>query len=686
LKDYPTGLTKGIVSVLQTGQTAYNWAVPNFQKPDKRNLVIYELLLRDFVAAHDWKTMKDTINYFKNLGINAIELMPFNEFEGNLSWGYNPDFYFAPDKYYGPKNTLKAFIDECHKQGIAVLMDIALNHSCGQSPMVQMYWDGVNNRPASDNPWFNTVTKHAFNVCYDMNHESAATKRFVSNVMDHWMNEYKVDGFRFDLSKGFTQKQTCDNNGGSCDVGGWSAYDQSRINIWKAYYDTMQLKSPGSYCILEHFADNSEETVLSNNNMLLWGNGNYNYNQASMGFTYQSDFSGTFANVRNWSNPFLISYMESHDEERLMYKNINFGNGGGSYNIKDTTIALQRQELVAAFFFTVPGPKMIWQFGELGYDYSINYCANGTVNNACRTNDKPIRWDYFQETRRKKLYDVYSKLIKLRTNPLFKDIFTTNVTEQNLGGYIKSIILKSQPNKIVVVGNFDVWTQTATITFPTAGIWYDYLNNTTFNATGGAQSFDLAAGEYHIYTSVNAGLPVTLVSFTGKKEGSVNVLNWKTENEVNLKSFELEKSVDGSNFIFLASVNATGNGQYAFSDASTSVSNIVYYRLKSLDIDGQFKYSNIVKIKTNDQGWEIVATPNPFVSSLDIRMQSSKSDKGILVITDFSGRQLFKKTVLVNEGNNLIKVPEAARLSKGTYIISVTIGNEIKRLKVMKGE
>ena len=687
LKPYPAAFTKGIVSVLQTGQTPYNWLVPNFQKPDKRNLVIYELLLRDFVATHDWKTMKDTINYFKNLGINAIELMPFNEFEGNLSWGYNPDYYFAPDKYYGPKNTLKAFIDECHKSGIAVLMDIALNHSCGQSPMVQMYWDAGNNRPSGDNPWFNPVAKHAFNVCYDMNHESAATKKFVSNVMDHWLNEYKIDGFRFDLSKGFTQKQTCDDNGGNCNVGDWSKKDTSRINIWKGYYDSMQVKSPGSICILEHFADNDEETILSNNNMLLWGNGNYSYNQASMGYPNESDFSWTFANVRNWTNPFLVSYMESHDEERLMYKNINFGNNSVPvYNIRDTTIALQRQELVAAFFFTVPGPKMIWQFGELGYDYSINYCSDGSINNSCRTSDKPIRWDYLQQERRKKLYDVYSKLIKLRTNPLFKDMFVTNVTEQNLGGYIKSIILKSQPNKIVVVGNFDVYAQTATITFPTAGIWYDYLNNTTFNATGSPQSFLMKPGEYHVYTSVNAALPVTLISFTAKNDGSNNVLNWKTTNEVNLQSFEIEKSIDGSNFNFLASVNATGDGQYIFNDPTSSNLNTVYYRLKSLDKDGKFKYSNVVKIKMNDKGWDIVATPNPFVSSLDIKMESSRSDKALLTITDLSGRQLFKKTVLLVEGNNVIRISEAAKLAKGTYIVSITIGNETKRLKVMKGE
>jgi hypothetical protein len=280
LKPYPTGLTSGIVSILQTNAPAYTWVNNNFVRPDKRNLFIYELLVRDFVATHDWKTIKDTLTYLKRLGVNAIEIMPFNEFEGNNSWGYNPDFYFAPDKYYGPKNTLKEFVDACHSNGIAVVMDIALNHSFGLSPLVQLYWDAANNRPAANNPWFNPVPKHAFNVGYDMNHESAATQYYFSRIVEHWLQEYRLDGFRFDLSKGFTQTQTCDASGNNCNVGGWSNYDASRVAIWKKYYDTVQLKSPGAYAILEHFAADNEEIELSNYGMLLWGNMNYNFNEA----------------------------------------------------------------------------------------------------------------------------------------------------------------------------------------------------------------------------------------------------------------------------------------------------------------------------------------------------------------------------------------------------------------------
>ncbi|WP_332910852.1 alpha-amylase family glycosyl hydrolase [Algoriphagus boritolerans] len=76
------------------------------------------------------------------MGINAIELMPIGEFEGNLSWGYNPSFFFAPDKYYGTKNDLKRLIDEAHGKGIMILLDMVLNHAFGQNPMVRLYNDG----------------------------------------------------------------------------------------------------------------------------------------------------------------------------------------------------------------------------------------------------------------------------------------------------------------------------------------------------------------------------------------------------------------------------------------------------------------------------------------------------------------------------------------------------------------
>ena len=517
LKPYPTGLTTGNVSILQTNAPGYNWTIPNFSRPDKRNLVIYEMLVRDFVAAHDWKTIRDTLNYLQTLGVNAIQVMPVNEFDGNESWGYNPAYFMAPDKYYGPKNTLKEFIDSCHRRGIAVILDIALNHATGACPLAALYWNSSTNQPAANNPWLNVTATHPFSVFNDFNHESLRTRYFTSRVIEHWLQEYKVDGFRWDLSKGFTQ-----TNSGS-NVGQWSQYDASRVAIWKRYYDTMQLKSPGSYCILEHFADNSEEIELSNYGMMLWGNNTTQWQEAAMGFVPNSNFEGNLFTVRGWTQPHLIGYMESHDEERLMYKNLQFGNSSGSYNTKDLNTALKRMELDAAFFFNMPGPKMLWQFGELGYDFSINHCPDGTINTNCRTANKPIRWDYFTSPaniQRKRLYDIYSALNKLRYHPWYRANFTSNRIGRNLSGAFKWLQTTTDTSNICVIGNFDVVATTGSVTFQNSGTWYDYLNGGTINATGSPQSFTLQPGEYRVFVNRNVTNAVVTSSGGSPVSGS----------------------------------------------------------------------------------------------------------------------------------------------------------------------
>lgn len=504
LKAYPNGFTTGIVSVLQTAAPGYTFTATGYNRPDKRNLVVYELLLRDFVEAHDFKTLKDTLAYLKNLGVNAIEIMPFNEFEGNNSWGYNPSHYFAPDKYYGPKNRIKEFIDEAHKNGIAVVMDMVLNHACGQSAYAKLYWDAGNSRPAANSAWMNPIATHPFNVCYDFNHLAPATKYLVDRVVEHWLTEYKIDGFRWDLSKGFVQ-----NTGGN-----WDNYNAERITTWKRIYDKMQATASGSYCILEHLGGNDEEKELAAYGMMLWGKMTDPYNQSTMGYTSGSNFQGVFHSYRGYSAPHLVGYMESHDEERTMYKNITFGNSSGTYNVTNLFTALRRNEMGAAFFLTIPGPKMWWEFAELGYEMSINRCVNGTINNACRLDPKPIKWEYLGDVYRKRLYDIYASLNNLRK--LKPNAFINGATGWNLDNAFKWLQVTDPSLNITIIGNFDVVPVTGSVTFQAAGTWYDYLHGGTITATGGAQSFTLQPGEYHVYINQNInGVVLTPVSNTG---------------------------------------------------------------------------------------------------------------------------------------------------------------------------
>lgn len=497
---YPSGKTTGIVSVLQCGQSPYAWQVPHFELPEPDNMVVYELLVRDFIHARNWKTLKDTLSYLKNLGITAIELMPFNEFEGNDSWGYNPSFYFAPDKYYGTADDLKAFIDQCHQLGIAVIQDIALNHCFSQSPFCQLYWDAANFWPTADNPWLNTDCdpatpgyqgKHPFGVGYDFNHESPFTQKLVDDVLRYWVTEFKIDGFRFDLSKGFTQTYSGSN------VGYWGQYDQSRINLLKRLADQIRSVHPSVILILEHFADNSEEKVLSDYGFYLWGNLNYAYAQSAMGFGSGADIGWINYNSRGWNDPHVVGYMESHDEERLMYKTITFGNSQPSYSVKPLDSALNRMKLAALLFVLVPGPKMIWQFGELGYDYSINYGGSNVTA-------KPIRWDYWQYNPRRWLYYFYQALLN------FKQAHAVARTQQFTlvgSGLKKNLRLYSDTLNVVILGNFDIYDGQQYPYFPHTGWWYDYLTGDSLYVSDVNAQLFLKAGAYRFYTDRRLNKP-----------------------------------------------------------------------------------------------------------------------------------------------------------------------------------
>jgi len=498
LKAYPTGKTTNVVGVLQCAQSAYTWNVTNFTSPAKEKLVIYELLMRDFTTTHSFQSLIDTLGYLKKLGINAIELMPPTEFEGNLSWGYNPDFLFAVDKYYGPKNDFKKFVDVCHQNGIAVIMDMVLNHQFGLSPLVRLYWDATNSRPASNSPWFNTVATHDFSVGYDFNHEATATISYVDRVTKYWINEYKIDGYRFDLSKGFTQTNTAGN------TAQWGVYDQSRVNIWKRISTGIWSANANAYVILEHFSNNDEEVALANLGMMLWGKMCYNYEEASMGFVSTSDFSNVSWKSRGFSNPNVVGYFESHDEERIMYKTLAYGNASGAYSIKTLSTACDRLKLVGAFFFTVPGPKMFQFAGELGYDtsYARPCYAAGTASSC--TDAKAFPWAYYTNAYRYGIYKAWAAQIKLKTT---YPAFSATDYQTYFSGSVKRMSLNGSDMSVTVLGNFDVTSQTFIPYFQFTGKWYDYMSGDSITVNSTTDQLTLAPGDYKIYTSVKLPKP-----------------------------------------------------------------------------------------------------------------------------------------------------------------------------------
>ena len=234
----------GYVTVIQTNKPAFQWSSQtlNFQKPNRNNLVIYELWVYDFSPIRNIRAVTARLDYLQNLGVNAIQVMPVAEFEGNMSWGYNPTHYFAMDKAYGTSNDLKRFVDECHKRGIAVILDMVFNHVTGAAPQAKLYWG--TSSIATNNPWFNQSAPHGASVNQDYNHNFGPTRDMFKRVLKYWIDEYKVDGYRMDISHGFC--------GSDC---------SNRTDIMFDYYNNgVKAGNEQAYFILEHWEFGNGET------------------------------------------------------------------------------------------------------------------------------------------------------------------------------------------------------------------------------------------------------------------------------------------------------------------------------------------------------------------------------------------------------------------------------------------
>ena len=487
LKPYPTGKTESVVSVFQTAKPAYNWQVSSFTPPAYGNLSIYELLFRDFTPEGTVNAATAKLDYLKHLGVNAIELMPINEFDGNDSWGYNPNFWMATDKAYGTPSDYKRFIDECHLRGIAVILDVVFNHSWGLSPMALMWWDATNNRPSSANPYLFPIAMHPYNVGSDFNHSSTYTRSYFKTVIAYWLKEFKVDGYRFDLSKGFTPSTFY-----TTDVAVWGNFNQGRIDILCDYNRAVKAASSKAYLILEHFGAVTEEKVLTDSGMMVWGNMNYAFCQSAMATQTGSDFTNLTAASRGWTLPRVVGYMESHDEERTAYKALAFGLNGIA---SDSLLRMKQLAANAAMFLLTPGPKMIWQFGELGYDVNIDF--NG------RTGKKPVHWDYFDSAPRRELYETYTKLLSLRNqHPL--------MFSQPTGWDFKAAFVNWSAGRreyltdgtlsTIIVANYTGTAITCYPLFTKTGNWYDLITGEALNVTDVAMTLSLAPGEFRVFT------------------------------------------------------------------------------------------------------------------------------------------------------------------------------------------
>ncbi len=468
LISYPTkGADGGYVTVIRPGKAEYAWsdATLNFKRPNKENLIIYEAWVYDYTAARTFKGLMNRLDYIQNLGVNAIELMPVSEFEGNISWGYNPTLYFAVDKTYGKPEDLKALIDECHKRGIAVILDMVFNHTKGTNPMAKLYPYG---NDLQYNPWFSTNPPEGDNgYGEEWNHDFGPAHEMFTRAFAYWLKEYKIDGYRLDLSHGL-----CGNT------------NNAVSNLKDYYQNGVQATSPGAYMILEHWGNGQDQLISAG--MQCWtGNVITNaYCQTAMGWLKDGDgFDG--ANRAGY-----VSYAESHDEERMQYKAKTYGNGDLQTN---EAARLGRVAENVAFNVLLKGAHMLWQFEEIGYDISID--QNGRTG----TKPNPTAKGYFKQAERIDAFTKCAQVITLRTQ-LMPEAFTGTPTVSIGSG--KALRTIQWGSNVFAVANFDVSSNQA-VSMP-SGTWYDYLEGGNLSTVS---TYVLKPGELKVFTGQQTKAP-----------------------------------------------------------------------------------------------------------------------------------------------------------------------------------
>ena len=518
LPNYPVGQDRD-VTVVQTGTNtfrSYNWseATTNFVKPSKEKLIIHEALVRDFDVNKTYQDLIDRIEYLKGLNINAIQLMPVMEFEGNESWGYNTSYHLALDKRYGPPAKLKELIDLCHQNGIAVILDVVPNHVFGRSPIERMWMtdtdnDGWSNGVTAENPYTNQIAKHSYSVGTDLNHQSPLTQYYMNRIQKQWINEFKIDGFRWDLTKGITQN--CTPSDQNCT----NRYQQDRVDVLKKYVDYSWELDPNHYAIFEHLGASNEEQQWANykiaegKGVMMWSEQFAPYTQLIEGNGGNKNISGMLNTSKGFIGRRVIGYPESHDKDRLMFQALQYG---ASAKIKSLNGALKRMASIAAISTPIPGPKMLWQFAELGWDSSIYTCPDGTVNDEsntkagdCKLATKHVKqWteNWMVVPERKALYDTYARINALKINePVFNGSVTVNSGTFTPSIYIfdNSITDANTIKNVVILSNFSTTSQNITGNFPYVGTWYNLMDNSSFEVVTTTDKITIESGGFRMF-------------------------------------------------------------------------------------------------------------------------------------------------------------------------------------------
>lgn len=491
-----TGVESGTFEHAKTrfsvGAAPFTWTDQLFQRPSIEEIVVYELHVGDFAGRTDGGigTFADIMaklaeGYFDSLGVNAVELMPLDEFEGANSWGYNPSFYGVPETTYGTPEELKALVNEFHAHGIAVLLDVVFNHMWGSAPLFQLYqplgdWD-YRHHDYANCPYFHDAPSqwgYKLQHWHEVLGRRYRTWKYVTDALRTWVTDYHIDGFRYDAAWGV----------------GWDGYNANGMSFYTWYLHELD---PGLIQIVEE--DNASR-VNSTETDAGW---NFSYFHAMKANLQQINDSGhiwgnmaglanelSFASqgFQEWYGP--LNYIESHDETRVIYEAM-------TYQGMDYPTALKKSRLGAAVLLTGTGTPMLYAGQEFAQNATSRTPSGGII-------PQPLQWQNLSTPAGFGLFQHYRRLIWLRaTHPVIRSASFRVASQSNA---TKHIVFwrgdASTEQQIVVAANFDTADHVVGIQFPSSGLWYEFTEDDSLEVTGGySPAYALPASTARVFVN-----------------------------------------------------------------------------------------------------------------------------------------------------------------------------------------
>ena len=448
----------------------YVWQHDEKPLPSNDELVIYELFVGGFSGGEAGKKERgrfedviDKLDYLQDLGINAVELMPIQEYPGDKYWGYNPRHYFAVESSYGSSEDLKRLIDECHGRGMRVLMDCIFNHGDTETPLTKINFDYWFTREPSDpdNSWGPEFDYDRYDEKLDLK----PAWEFVSDVVRFWIEEYHIDGIRYDAGKQIANR----------DFMSWISQQAKQAAAMKPFFNTVEYipedpdiagyGKPMDACWHESFYQQALKHICGDD---------FDLNGLKQTIDCQQQgYEGTTT---------AINYISCHDHKYTMAE------------LGDRQIfgdeAFKRAKLGTVLLMTAVGIPLVWmgnEFGEYNPEEEI-----------------AIDWTLLENDSNQNLRGYYQGLINLRKNN--HALRTNNIDffhedpESKVLAYTR---WNDEGSRVVVVINFsgNFLEGYAIEHFPHEGTWHEWTKDYQVEAKARKLAIDLGGYEAQVFLS-----------------------------------------------------------------------------------------------------------------------------------------------------------------------------------------